>query len=61
MTEIVPIIDAEGSFMTLREAFGVADESPWTVPVHVFLVRGDDWTALVDTGVGPPGEEPFFP
>jgi glyoxylase-like metal-dependent hydrolase (beta-lactamase superfamily II) len=61
MTEIVPIIDAEGSFMTLAAAFGVADESPWIVPAHAFLVRGDDWTALIDTGVGPPGEEPFFP
>ena len=61
MTEIVPIIDAEGSFMTLAEAFGVADESPWEIPVHAFLVRGDDWTALVDTGLGPPGEDPFMP
>ncbi|HEY2371572.1 MAG TPA: MBL fold metallo-hydrolase [Gaiellaceae bacterium] len=61
MTEIVPILDAEGSFMTLREAFGVADESPWTLPFHAFLVRGDDWTALIDTGVGPSGPDPFLP
>jgi glyoxylase-like metal-dependent hydrolase (beta-lactamase superfamily II) len=61
MTEIVPIIDAEGSFMTLREAFGIADDSPWTLPFHAFLVRGDDWTALVDTGLGPPGPDPFLP
>ena len=61
MTEIVPIIDAEGSFMTLREAFGVDDDTPWTLPCHAFLVRGDDWTALVDTGIGPPGDDPFLP
>jgi glyoxylase-like metal-dependent hydrolase (beta-lactamase superfamily II) len=47
--------------MTMREAFGVADDTPWTLPVHAFLVRGDDWTALVDTGVGPPGADPFLP
>jgi len=61
MTEIVPIIDAEGSFMTMGEAFGVADDSPWTLPCHAFLVRGDDWTALIDTGLGPPGPDPFLP
>ena len=61
MTETVPILDAEGSFMTVREAFGVADDTPWTLPFHAFLVRGDDWTLLVDTGVGPPGPEPFLP
>jgi glyoxylase-like metal-dependent hydrolase (beta-lactamase superfamily II) len=61
VTEIVPILDAEGSFMTLGEAFGVADDRPWTLPFHAFLVRGDDWIAVVDTGVGPPGPEPFLP
>jgi glyoxylase-like metal-dependent hydrolase (beta-lactamase superfamily II) len=61
MTEIVPILDAEGSFMTMGEAFGIADSSPWLLPFHAFLVRGDDWTALVDTGLGPPGPDPFLP
>ena len=61
MTEIVPLLDAVGSFATFREVFGVADDSPWELPVHVFLLRGDGWTALVDTGAGPPGEEPFLP
>jgi glyoxylase-like metal-dependent hydrolase (beta-lactamase superfamily II) len=61
MTEIVPLLDTEGSFATLREAFGVDDDTPWQLPVHVFLLRGDGWTALVDTGAGPPGEEPFLP
>jgi len=61
MTEIVPLLDAEGSFATLREAFGVGDDAPWQLPFHAFLLRGEGWTALVDTGVGPPGEEPFLP
>ena len=61
MTEIVPILDAEGSFMTRGEAFGVDDDSRWTLPFHAYLVRAGDWTALVDTGVGPPGPEPFLP
>jgi glyoxylase-like metal-dependent hydrolase (beta-lactamase superfamily II) len=61
VTEIVPILDAEGTFMTMREAFGVGDDRPWTLPFHAFLVRGDDWTALVDTGIGPPGPDPFLP
>lgn len=61
MTEIVPLLDARGSFATLREAFGVDDDAPWELPFHAFLVRGDGWTAIVDTGVGPPGEEPFLP
>lgn len=61
MTEILPLIDAEGSFMTMAEAFGVADDSPWTLPCHAFLVRGDGWTVLVDTGLGPAGPDPFLP
>jgi glyoxylase-like metal-dependent hydrolase (beta-lactamase superfamily II) len=61
MIEVVPLLDAHGSFATLREAFGVDDDTPWELPFHAFLVRGDGWTAIVDTGVGPPGEEPFLP
>jgi len=60
MTEIVPLLDTEGSFATLRQAFGVDDDTPWHLPFHAFLVRGDGWTALVDTGVGPPGDDPFL-
>src|SRR5262249_27350864 len=48
-------------FMTVRDAFGVGGDEPWALPFHAFLVRDDDWTALVDTGVGPPGPEPFLP
>jgi glyoxylase-like metal-dependent hydrolase (beta-lactamase superfamily II) len=61
MTDIVPLIDAQGSFATLREAFGVDSDEPWVLPVRVFLLRSPEWTALVDTGIGPPGEEPFMP
>ena len=61
MTEVVPLLDAEGSFTTLREAFGVDDDAPWTMPFRAFLVHGDGWTALVDSGLGPPGEDPFLP
>jgi glyoxylase-like metal-dependent hydrolase (beta-lactamase superfamily II) len=61
VTEVVPLLDAHGSFATLREAFGIADDAPWELAFHAFLLRGDGWTALVDTGAGPPGEEPFLP
>jgi glyoxylase-like metal-dependent hydrolase (beta-lactamase superfamily II) len=61
VSELVPLLDAEGSFTTLREAFGVDDDTPWTMPFRGFLVRGDGWTAVVDTGIGPPGDEPFLP
>jgi glyoxylase-like metal-dependent hydrolase (beta-lactamase superfamily II) len=61
MTQIVPLLDTEGSFATLREAFGVDDDTPWHLPFHAFLLRGDGWTALVDTGVGPRNDEPFLP
>jgi glyoxylase-like metal-dependent hydrolase (beta-lactamase superfamily II) len=61
LTAILPILDASGSFATLRQAFGVDDDAAWTLPFHAYLLRGDGWTVLVDTGVGPPGEEPFLP
>jgi glyoxylase-like metal-dependent hydrolase (beta-lactamase superfamily II) len=61
MTEVVPLLDAWGSFATFREVFGVEDDSTWELPFHSFLLRGDGWTAIVDTGAGPPGEEPFLP
>jgi glyoxylase-like metal-dependent hydrolase (beta-lactamase superfamily II) len=61
MIEVVPLLDTVGSFATLREAFGVDDDSAWVLPFRAFLLRGDGWTALVDTGAGPRGEEPFLP
>ncbi|MDX6486128.1 MAG: hypothetical protein QOF43_1281 [Gaiellaceae bacterium] len=61
MTGIVPLLDATGSFATLRDAFAVDDDSAWMMPFRAFLVRDAHWTAVVDTGVGPPGDEPFLP
>ncbi len=52
-----PLLDAEGSFLTLRSAFpaspGLADE-PWTLPFRAFLVEAGGQRVLVDAGVGPP-------
>lgn len=61
MTEIVPLLDARGSFATFRQAFGVDDDAPWVLPFHAFLVRAGGRCVLVDTGVGPPGEDRFLP
>lgn len=62
MTDVVALTDAEGSFATVREAFGVDDDSAWRLPFNVFLARTDEANVLVDTGVGPPeGEDPFLP
>lgn len=67
--EVTPILDAEGTFATVREAFPtVADEleaeararSPelfrgdhWWLPMQVVLIRSPDVVVLVDTGLGP--------
>jgi glyoxylase-like metal-dependent hydrolase (beta-lactamase superfamily II) len=62
MSDVVALLDAEGSFATFREAFRVDDDERWRLPFHVFLVRDGDSTVLVDTGVGPPdGADPFLP
>jgi glyoxylase-like metal-dependent hydrolase (beta-lactamase superfamily II) len=55
------VLDDEGSFATHREAFGVDDDRPWTLPFNAFLARVGELTVLVDTGLGPPGEDPFLP
>jgi glyoxylase-like metal-dependent hydrolase (beta-lactamase superfamily II) len=54
---IEALLDFEGSFATFREAFGVDDDRPWMLPFHVFR----DGAVLVDTGLGPPGGDPFLP
>jgi glyoxylase-like metal-dependent hydrolase (beta-lactamase superfamily II) len=54
---IEALLDAEGSFATFREAFGVDDDQPWILPFHVFR----DGPVLVDTGLGPPSGDPFLP
>jgi glyoxylase-like metal-dependent hydrolase (beta-lactamase superfamily II) len=62
MTDVAALTDAEGSFATMREAFGVDDDSAWRLPFNVFLARTSETTVLVDTGLGPPGgRDPFLP
>lgn len=58
---IEPLVDFEGSFATMRQAFGVDDDRGWTLAFRVFLARAGDATVLVDTGLGPPGDDPFMP
>ena len=62
MTHVRPLLDAEGTFATFREAFGVDDDGPWNLPFFAFLVETGGVTVVVDTGVGPPGgADPFLP
>lgn len=61
MTDVITLTDAEGSFATVREAFGVDDDGAWWLPFNAFLARTGETTVLVDSGVGPPGEDPFLP
>ena len=62
MTDVVTLTDAEGTFATVREAFGTGDDSAWWLPFNAFLARTGDAVVLVDSGVGPPGgEDPFLP
>jgi len=69
--EIVPLLDAVGQLADLSEAYpevqaddwdryrGLYPEvfagTRWRLPVIVHLLRSEDTTVLVDTGVGPPG------
>ena len=62
MTDVTPLLDTEGTFATMREAFGVDDDAPWVVPFFAYLVRLEGATVLVDTGLGPEGSpDPFMP
>jgi glyoxylase-like metal-dependent hydrolase (beta-lactamase superfamily II) len=48
------LLDCEGSFATVREAFPAADsDEPWVLPINCVLVRSAGTTLLIDTGVGP--------
>jgi glyoxylase-like metal-dependent hydrolase (beta-lactamase superfamily II) len=61
MTDVTLLTDAEGTFATLRQAFGTADDNQWWLPFNAFLARAAGLTVLVDTGVGPPGgSDPFL-
>jgi glyoxylase-like metal-dependent hydrolase (beta-lactamase superfamily II) len=58
--EVVALRDAEGSFTTMREAFGLDSDEPWVLPVHAYLLRISGTAIVVDTGLGPPPRE-FMP
>jgi glyoxylase-like metal-dependent hydrolase (beta-lactamase superfamily II) len=58
--EVIALRDAEGSFTTMREAFGIDSDEPWVLQFHAYLVRVYGTTIVVDTGVGPAGGE-FLP
>ena len=61
MADVVALTDTEGTFASLREAFGVDDDSAWWLPFNAFLVRTGGAIVLVDTGVGPAGSgDPFL-
>jgi len=48
------LVDAEGSFATLAEAFpALTSNDAWRLPVNAVLIRGAGTTLLVDTGLGP--------
>lgn len=62
MSEVVPLLDAEGTFATVGEAFGLDGDTAWNARFHAFLVRVAGAVVVVDTGVGPPGgRDPFLP
>lgn len=53
--EVLPIVDAEGTFATVAEVFpGLADRrEAWWLPIQSALIRSPDGFVLVDTGLGP--------
>jgi glyoxylase-like metal-dependent hydrolase (beta-lactamase superfamily II) len=52
--EISVLVDGEGSFATVGEAFPALDATEeWRLPVNAVLIRGAGSTVLVDTGLGP--------
>ncbi|MEP6811580.1 MAG: MBL fold metallo-hydrolase [Actinomycetota bacterium] len=62
MTDVTALRDADGTFASLREAFRVDDDAAWYLPFLSYLVRHDDHTVVVDTGVGSPNsDDPFLP
>jgi glyoxylase-like metal-dependent hydrolase (beta-lactamase superfamily II) len=52
--EVAVLVDGEGSFATVGEAFPALDApEPWRLPVNAVLIRGAGVSVLVDTGLGP--------
>ena len=48
------LVDCEGSFATVGEAFPAVDsDDRWVLPINCVLVRDADTTVLIDTGLGP--------
>jgi glyoxylase-like metal-dependent hydrolase (beta-lactamase superfamily II) len=48
------LVDGEGSFATVGEAFPAIDsDEPWWLPFNCVLVRDGANTLLIDTGIGP--------
>jgi glyoxylase-like metal-dependent hydrolase (beta-lactamase superfamily II) len=52
--KIDTLVDAEGSFATVAEAFPALDSHErWWLPINVVLARHGGATILIDTGLGP--------
>jgi glyoxylase-like metal-dependent hydrolase (beta-lactamase superfamily II) len=52
--DVSVLVDGEGSFATVGEAFPSLDAPErWRLPVNAILIRGVGSTVLVDTGLGP--------
>jgi glyoxylase-like metal-dependent hydrolase (beta-lactamase superfamily II) len=48
------LVDCEGTFATVHEAFPAVDSGErWVLPINCVLVRDGDTTLLIDTGLGP--------
>ena len=60
--ELVPLVDAEGTFASVEEAFPSLEgrSEQWWLPIQAVLIRSPDGVVLVDTGLGPPPRQ-FMP
>ena len=60
--QLVPLVDAEGTFASVEEAFPslAGRTEQWWLPIQVVLIRSPDGIVLVDTGLGPQPRE-FMP
>lgn len=60
--EVIPLLDAEGSFATWDEAFpALGRTGAWTIPFRAFLLRTGAATILADAAVGPAGGGAWLP
>jgi glyoxylase-like metal-dependent hydrolase (beta-lactamase superfamily II) len=60
--EVLPLLDAEGTFATVEESFPALEgrSEQWWLPFQSVLIRSPDGVVLVDTGLGPLPRE-FMP